>query len=213
MSDLSKAKKQMLKEHLEDRGITNQSVLNAFKEVPREEFIPDLIRKIAYEDRPLGIGEGQTISQPYVVAFMTQLLEPNPSDVILEIGTGSGYQAAILSRICRKVYSIERFENLAQKAERLLRELGYNNIEVIVGDGSKGLPSEAPFEGIIVTAGSPAVPEPLTRQLKVGGRLVIPVGTRLQEMTKITKTEEGLDKETFPGFRFVPLVGEFGFKD
>lgn len=212
MVDLAKAKERMLKEHLTARGITNERVLNAFKKVPREEFTPDRLCDLAYEDTPLGIGNGQTISQPYTVAFMTQLLDLQSKDMVLEVGTGSGYQAAILSQLARKVYTIERFKELAGTAEAVLRRLGYKNVEVIVGDGSKGFPDKAPFDGIIVTAGAPEVPRPLVEQLKVGGRLVAPIGAGLQEMTKITKTKKGLEEETYPGFRFVPLVGKFGFR-
>lgn len=202
----------MLREHLAGRGIIRERVLSAFREVPREEFVPPHLLDLAYEDTPLDIGSGQTISQPYTVAFMTQLLDPRPRDRILEVGTGSGYQAAILSRLAERVYTIERFEELAQKAKETLGRLGYGNVEVIVGDGSLGLPEKAPFDGIIVTAAAPQVPLPLIKQLKVGGRLVIPVGEGLQEMKRITKTEKGLEEESFPGFRFVPLVGEHGFK-
>ena len=215
--DLSSAKEVMLREHLTARGIANPRVLKAFQEVPREAFVPAQLVDLSYEDNPLDIGSGQTISQPYTVAFMTQLLDPQPNDIILEIGTGSGYQASILSRLCQKVYTVERFEELGKKAEKVLRQLGYKNVEVIIGDGSLGLPSVAlakdGFDGIIVTAGAPKVPQPLLDQLKVGGRLVIPVGTHMQEMMKITRTKKGLEKEIYPGFRFVPLVGELGFKD
>ena len=225
---LFRAKETMLRKHLAERGITNSRVLEAFRAVPRELFVPPDLSSLAYEDEPLDIGSGQTISQPYTVAFMTQLLDPQPTDIVLEVGTGSGYQAAILSRLCRKVYTIERFEELAKKAAGILKKLKYDNVSVIVGDGSLGLPGKAPFDGIIATAGAPKVPEPLIAQLKVGGRLVIPVAVStglkvalggiervvvpLQEMTKITKTEKGMEKERYPGFRFVPLVGEKGFK-
>ena len=210
--DLARAKEVMLREHLAARGISHPRILKVFQEVPREAFVPPRLADLAYEDNPLDIGSGQTISQPYTVAFMTQLLDPRPDDTILEIGTGSGYQAAILSRLCRKVYTVERFEELANKAEGVLKKLGYDNVEITVGDGSLGLPEKASFDGIIVTAGAPKIPEPLIEQLKVGGRLVIPVGETMQEMLKITKTEKGLEREVHPGFRFVPLVGKEGFK-
>ena len=214
---LLRAKETMLREHLAKRGITNSRVLDAFRTVPREAFVPPSLIDLAYEDNPLDIGIGQTISQPYTVAFMTQLLDPQPDDTVLEVGTGSGYHAGILSRLCRKVYTIERFGELGKKAEKVLRQLGYDNVEVTVGDGSLGLPPEAlakgGFDAIIVTAGAPQIPDPLVDQLKIGGRLVIPVGEPIQEMLKITKTEKGLKKESHPGFRFVPLVGEKGFKE
>src|SRR3989344_3496912 len=218
MKDLSKAKEIMLKEHLESRGIINPRVISAFRDVPREQFVPREIRELSYEDMPLEIGSGQTISQPYTASFMTQLWDPKPDDIVLEVGTGSGYQAAILSRLVKKVYTIERFEELAEKAKEVLKSLGYKNVEVIVGDGSKGLPSVAlakdGFDGIIVTAGAPKIPQPLIDQLKIGGRLVIPIGTDAQTMTKITRTGKSLPavrQETFRGFRFVPLVGKHGF--
>lgn len=211
-ANLSEAKARMLREHLAARGINNDQVLSAFGVIPREEFVPERYRDLAYADMPLEIGEGQTISQPYVVAFMTQLLDPQSGDTVLEIGTGSGYQAAILAKLVKKVYTIERFESLVQGAQKALEKLGYKNVEVIVGDGSKGLPEHAPFDGIIVTAAAPEIPQPLLDQLKVGGRLVIPVGSGFsQDMVKATKTKKGLEKETYPWFAFVPLVGEHGF--
>jgi protein-L-isoaspartate(D-aspartate) O-methyltransferase len=212
MPNLSEAKEKMLRENLAARGITDPAVLSAFRTVHREEFIPARYRDLSYADMPLDIGEGQTISQPYTVALMTQLLDPRPGDVVLEIGTGSGYQAAILSKLVKQVYSIERFEDLAETAARALRQTGCLNVKVLVGDGSGGLPAEAPFDGIIVTAGAPKIPQPLLDQLKVGGRLVVPIGSGVtQEMTKIIKTGKGFEKKTYPGFRFVPLIGKEGF--
>lgn len=211
--DLSEAKTRMLREHLVARGINNDRVLAAFAAVPREEFVPIRYRDLSYADMPLEIGEGQTISQPYVVAFMTQLLDPQPKDIVLEVGTGSGYQAAILAKLVKKVYTIERLENLAKEAQKVLRKLNFNNVEVVIGDGSRGLPEKAPFAGIIITAAAPEIPRPLLEQLGVGGRLVVPVGSGFsQDMIKITKTKKRLEKETHPGFRFVPLVGEYGFR-
>jgi protein-L-isoaspartate(D-aspartate) O-methyltransferase len=212
MANLAEEKAKMLREHLGARGINNDRVLAAFAAVPREEFVSERHRDLSYADAPLEIGEKQTISQPYTVAFMTQLLDPQPEDIILEIGTGSGYQAAILSKLAKKVYTIERFRELGRKAERTLGQLGYENIEVIIGDGSKGLPKKAPFDGIIITAAAPELPQPLLDQLKIGGRLVAPVGSDLvQEMIKVVKTKAGLEEECHPGFRFVPLVGKHGF--
>lgn len=195
------------------RGISDPAVLKAFERVPRERFVDPEHQKLAYIDAPLMIGEGQTISQPFTVAMMTQLLGLKATDKVLEIGTGSGYQAAILSEIIKEgqVFTIERFENLAEKARQVLKELKYLNIEVVVGDGTKGLPSEAPFEAIIVTAAAPEIPQSLIEQLKIGGRLVMPVGGEWhQEMVVLTKTKDGSTRENFGGYRFVPLIGEHG---
>lgn len=199
----------MVKEQLEARGISDPRILGAFLEVPRHRFVEEYLKYRAYEDYPLSIGYGQTISQPYMVALMTQSLMPGPEDAVLEIGTGSGYQAAILSRLCRMVYSIERISALASRARKVHDELGYYNINVRIGDGSQGLAKEAPFDGIIVTAGAPHVPEALTAQLAEGGRLIIPVGDEsLQDLKRITKTREGLKEESLGGCRFVKLIGK-----
>jgi len=212
--DLSAERKKMVEEQLVPRGITDPAVLEAFQKVPREKFIDPAYQNLAYIDSPLMIGEGQTISQPFTVAIMTQLLQLQPTDKVLEVGTGSGYQAAILGEIVKEgqVFTIERFESLARKSLKILKELKYLNVEVVVGDGTKGLPEEAPFDAIIVTAAAPQIPPPLIEQLKVGGRLVMPVGGDWhQEMVRVTKKAHGsLQKENFGGYRFVPLVGEYG---
>jgi len=207
--------RRMVEEQLIPRGISDPAVLEAFRKVPREKFIDPQYQKLAYIDAPLMIGEGQTISQPFTVAMMTQLLELKPTDKVLEVGTGSGYQAAILGEIVRegRVWTLERLEGLARKARKVLKLLKYLNVRVVVGDGTKGLPEEAPFDAIIVTAAAPEVPPPLIEQLKIGGRLVMPVGGEWhQEMVRLTKTAEGVKKEFFGGYRFVPLVGEYGIK-
>ena len=203
----------MVAEQLIPRGVSAPAVLGAFEKVPREKFIDPEHQKLAYIDSPLMIGEGQTISQPFTVAVMTQLLKLESTDKVLEVGTGSGYQAAILSEIVKEgqIFTIERFQNLAEKACKTLKNLKYLNIEVVVGDGTKGLSDEAPFDAIIVTAAAPEVPQPLIDQLKIGGRLVMPVGGDWhQEMVRLTKTEEGVERENFGGYRFVPLVGKYG---
>lgn len=184
-------------------------ILAALRQVPRHLFVPEAARADAYQDRPLPIGEDQTISQPSLVALMTHLLRPKPGDVILEVGTGSGYQAAILSPLVAKVHSIEIVAPLARQAARRLGELGYGNVEVRHGDGYLGWPEQAPFDGIIVTAGAPHVPKPLLAQLKRGGHMVIPVGPSFatQELKVITKDEQGrLSERTIIGVRFVPLT-------
>lgn len=206
----------MVEEQLVSRGISDPAVLAAFRKVPREKFVPPHLQDLSYIDAPLDIGEGQTISQPYTVAAMTELLELKPSDKVLEVGTGSGYQAAILAEIVKsgKVFTVERITSLARKAGAVIRDLGYENVEVIVGDGSRGLPRHAPFEAIIVTAAAPKIPQPLIEQLAAGGRLVAPIGGDfLQEMIRVTKNKDGsIKEERFGGYRFVPLVGEYGWE-
>lgn len=206
------ARQNMVKEHLQARGINDPRVLGAFLEVPRHKFVEDYLKYKAYDDYPLSIGYAQTISQPYMVALMTQALMPAPGDKILEIGTGSGYQSAILSRLCRAVFSIERISALASRARKAHDELGYYNIHVRIGDGTQGLPKEAPFDGMIVTAGGPNIPEILISQLGIGGRLIIPVGSEtLQELKRITKTKDGVEEESLGGCRFVKLIGKNGW--
>ncbi|MEP9411559.1 MAG: protein-L-isoaspartate(D-aspartate) O-methyltransferase [Candidatus Brocadia sp.] len=203
----------MVQYQLVNRGIHDERVLKAMSEVPRHLFVPELYRHAAYEDCPLPIGEGQTISQPYMVAIMTQCLELKGKENVLEIGTGSGYQAAILSRLASHVYTIERHSALASRAKTILQQMGYDNVDVIEGDGSLGLPEKAPFQGIIVTACAPHVPACLLDQLETGGRLVIPVGNPYNQILhQVVKTEKGIKSMDILECAFVPLIGEEGWK-
>jgi protein-L-isoaspartate(D-aspartate) O-methyltransferase len=212
MVSIENQRTRMIDKHLKGRGIRDRAVLQAMAEVPREAFLPDEMREAAYQDAPLPIGEGQTISQPYIVAVMTQLLEPRRTDRVLEVGTGSGYAAAVLSRIVEMVYTLERHASLARSAQAVFDRLGYDNIHVREGDGTLGWPEESPFEAIVVTAGACGVPEPLKRQLAIGGRLVIPVGSReVQKLRHIRRTgEDRYEEERHLAVRFVPLVGSPG---
>lgn len=191
------------------RQITDKRVLRAMANVPRELFVPSNLYQSAYDDRPLDIGFGQTISQPLIVAIMTQALELRGDDIVLELGTGSGYQTAILAQLARWVVSVERVPELAESAEQVLEKLGYHNVEIHVVENLLGWTERAPYDGIIVTAGSPRVPESLLKQLTIGGRLVIPVGSRWeQDLLKITKQKKHNVIESLGGCRFVPLIGE-----
>ena len=191
------------------RGITNSRVLAVMGKVPRHEFVPDQYRSQAYDDNPLPIGHGQTISQPYIVAFMTEQLDPKPADRVLEIGTGSGYQAAVLAELVAEIYTIEIVEPLAQRAEADLQRLGYRNMHVRAGDGYRGWPEAAPFDAIIVTCAPDAVPQPLVEQLKDGGRMIIPIGpTWNQELVLLRKQGGTLEKHAVLPVRFVPMTGE-----
>lgn len=199
-----------LTHHLIGKNALNKRVMKAMGKVPRHRFIPKELRSCAYDNGPVPIGSDQTISQPYIVALMTDLLDPKPDDSILEIGTGSGYQAAILSRLVRHVYSVEIIEELATTARARLKELNYHNIEVRAGDGYLGWPEHAPFDGIIVTAAAPHIPPPLVEQLRAGGRLVLPIGQpfRYQELIVIEKSQDGtLKTREVLGVSFVPLTG------
>jgi protein-L-isoaspartate(D-aspartate) O-methyltransferase len=201
----------MVAHQIEARGIGDAAVLEAMRRVPRHLFVPPAWRSHAHEDGPLPIGHEQTISQPYIVAAMTELLGVGPGDVVLEVGTGSGYQAAVLAEIVRDVYTIEIVEPLAREADARLRELGYTNIHARAGDGYVGWPEAAPFDGILVTAGADHVPQPLVDQLKPGKRMVIPVGASLnnQSLKVLTKLHDGrVDEQDVMAVRFVPLTGE-----
>lgn len=197
----------MVREQIVGRGLRDARVLAAMRRVPRHEFVPRDVRAHSYEDRPLPIGYDQTISQPYVVALMTSLLELEPDDRVLEIGTGSGYQAAILSVLSAEVYSIEIVAPLAMRAARDLERLGFANVHVRAGDGYAGWPEHEPFDAIIVTAAPPRVPEPLKQQLAVGGRLVVPVGEAYQTLRIITRTDAGFTERVADPVRFVPMTG------
>jgi protein-L-isoaspartate(D-aspartate) O-methyltransferase len=208
--DFALARRSMLEEQLTSPGrdIKNRRVLEAMATVPRHEFVPPSVRKFAYRDEPLRIGYGQTISQPFIVAFMTEQLDPRPADRILEIGTGSGYQAAILSRLVAEVYTIEIIEPLARRAEADLKRLGYSNVKVLAGDGYKGWPEHAPFDGIIVTCAPDHVPQPLADQLKDGGRMIIPVGPPDdQQLYLLQKHGTTLEQQAVLPVRFVPMTG------
>lgn len=207
-------RKRMVEEQLVGRGIKDERLRDVFLKVERHRFVPvDLIAG-AYGDFPVPIGEGQTISQPYIVALMTELLELAGQEKVLEIGTGSGYQAAILAQLAKEVYSVERFSGLAQKAEGVLKSLGYHNVKIKVGDGTLGWPEEAPFDRIIITAASPRIPLPFAEQLKESGKMILPLGGPLGQVLTLVKKESGkLITQDICGCVFVPLVGKFAWKD
>jgi protein-L-isoaspartate(D-aspartate) O-methyltransferase len=205
-------RRNMVTYQIEARGVHAENVLAAMRHVPRHLFLPESLRWAAYDDTPVSIGRGQTISQPYIVARMTELLELDPDSTVLEIGTGSGYQAAVLAEIAHEVWTIERYGDLAREAERLLEGLGYQNVHVIVGDGTLGCAEAAPFDAIIVTAAAPHVPTALAEQLSEGGRLVIPVGdTSVQELRQYRKQGDAFKEARVLDCRFVPLVGRDAF--
>jgi protein-L-isoaspartate(D-aspartate) O-methyltransferase len=201
------ARARMVEDQIAGRGITDAGVLKAMRSVPRHEFVPRAQRAEAYEDWPLPIGHGQTISQPYIVALMTELAAVKPGDRVLEVGTGSGYQAAVLAEMGAEVYGIEIVEPLATRARDTLRRLGYDRVQVRHGDGYRGWPEAAPFAAIVVTAAPPEVPHALVEQLAPGGRLVIPVGRADQELKLMVKTPSGLETRSVVPVRFVPMVG------
>jgi len=212
--DYAVLRKQMVEEQLLPRGIKDSRVINAFYKVERHKFIPIEYRASAYGDFPVPIGEGQTISQPYIVALMTECLDLKGEERVLEIGTGSGYQAAILAELAKEVYSIERFESLAKNAQKVLDELGYTNIKIKVGDGTLGWQEFSPFARIIITAASPQIPLPLIEQLKENGKLVLPLGESFSQVLTVVEKKEGKIKtQEICGCVFVPLVGKYGWKE
>ena len=208
IDDTADARERMVREQIEGRGIRDPRVLAAMAKVPRHELVPEEMRAHAYEDRPLPIGFDQTISQPFVVAYMTEQLRLRGDERVLEVGTGSGYQAAVLAELAREVYSIEIVAPLGERARADLARLGYRNVQVRVGDGYRGWPEQAPFDAIIVTAAPGHVPQPLIDQLAVGGRLVVPVGEVYQELLLLSRDADGIHEERLIDVRFVPMRGE-----
>jgi protein-L-isoaspartate(D-aspartate) O-methyltransferase len=204
----SAARNAMVDRQIEARGVRAPAVLQAMRTVPRHEFVPEAMRARAYQDSPLPIGEGQTISQPYIVALMTELAAPRKGARVLEIGTGSGYQAAVLAELGAQVHSIEIVEPLGRRAAETLKRLGYTTVKTRVGDGYRGWPQAAPFDAIVVTAAPPRIPEPLRQQLAIGGRLVVPVGEDEQELLVLTRTKTGFEERRVLPVRFVPMTGE-----
>ncbi|MCI0469874.1 MAG: protein-L-isoaspartate(D-aspartate) O-methyltransferase [Nitrospirae bacterium] len=214
MKDFETLRGVMVETQIIPRGIKDQAVLAAMRRVPRHLFVPAGMQDNAYDDRPLPIGDDQTISQPYMVAVMTELLELQGDEKTLEVGTGSGYQTAILAELAGEVYTLERIDSLAGHAKEILAGIGYLNVHVITSDGSKGLEDESPFDRIIVTAAAPSIPEPLINQLKEGGVIVAPVGERYSQVLIKGRKERGiLKQEILTPCVFVPLIGEYGWKD
>ena len=208
--DFAQQREQMVETQLESRDIQSERVLEAMKKVPRHLFMPASVRQYAYVDSPVPIGKGQTISQPYIVGLMTQTVDPKPGDRALEVGTGSGYQAAVLGELVQEVYTIEIIPDLAERAEKALAESGYDNVEVRQGDGYQGWPAKAPFDIILITAAPEEIPQPLIDQLAEGGRLVVPVGPQgeIQTLTLVTREKGEVKKTYITDVRFVPMTGE-----
>jgi protein-L-isoaspartate(D-aspartate) O-methyltransferase len=210
--DYKKAREEMIRYQIKGRGIRDERVISAMSSIPREKFVLEVEKDNAYLDCPLPIGMGQTISQPFMVALMTQCLSLKGSETVLEVGTGSSYQAAILSKLAKMVYTMERFSILTERAEKIFNELGIKNVKVIVGDGSKGLEEYSPYDGIIVTAGAPEIPKSLIDQLDEKGRIVIPVGNSFSQDLLLGIKEKGkLKISNYGGCVFVPLVGKYGW--
>jgi len=209
-----KERLRMVETQIAARGVRDERVLSAMREVPRHLFVPESYQTAAYNDSPLPIGKGQTISQPYIVAVMTELLRLMPTDKVLEIGSGSGYQAAILGKLAQMVVTVERIPEVAEIARANLARVGITNVTVATGNGTIGYPEGAPFDGILITAATPSVPAPLIDQMAEGGRLVAPVGSRdLQELVRLTRQGERITRELFGGVVFVPLLGEHGWQE
>ena len=216
MTDFTREREAMVERHLRRRGISEQHILDAFLAVPREEFISGEYAPLAYGDHPLPIEAGQTISQPYIVGLTIQAAGIEPGDKVLEVGAGSGYAAAVISCIAAKVIGIERQHDLVEIARERMRRLGYDNVEIVEGDGTRGCPEQAPFDAIVAAASGSHVPKAFIAQLKDGGRIVMPVGDPgwVQELVKVTKRPDGtLERENLGGVRFVPLIGEEGWSD
>lgn len=216
MTDFTREREAMVERQLRSRGITEQVILDAFLAVPREAFVSDEYAHLAYGDHPLPIEAKQTISQPYIVALMIQAAGIKSGDTVLEVGAGSGYAAAVMSRIAERVIAIERQHELVEVARERMQRLGYDNVEIVEGDGTKGWRDEAPYDAILAAASGSHVPRPLVEQLAPGGRIVIPLGDPgwVQELVKVTKQEDGiLKQENLGGVRFVPLIGEEGWSD
>ena len=215
-SDFARERQEMVERQLKGRGISEQRILNAFRAVPREAFISAEYAHLAYGDHPLPIEAGQTISQPYIAALMIEAAEIEPGDKVLEVGSGSGYAAAVISRIAGEVVGIERQRDLVEVARERLERLGYSNVRIVEGDGTRGCPAEAPFDAILAAASGSHIPAPLVDQLKPGGTIVMPVGSPgwVQKLVKATKRDDGtLQQADLGGVRFVPLIGEEGWKD
>lgn len=205
-STYDRERKEMVEFQIRRRGVKDRKVLKAMLKVPRHLFVPEQMKEQAYGDEPLPIGEGQTISQPYIVAYMTEALRLRGRERVLEIGTGSGYQTAILAEIVREVYTVELIPELSARARAVLEKLGYRNIQFRVGDGTLGWPEHAPYDAILVSAAPASVPPALVEQLKTGGQMIIPVGTDFQELVLVTRKETGWDEQRLIGVRFVPLI-------
>ncbi len=207
-ADFARAREEMVATQVAARGVRDEKTLAAMRSVPRHEFVPAASRREAYDDHPILIGHGQTISQPYIVAFMTEALSLRGGERVLEVGTGSGYQAAVLARIASQVFTIEIVTPLAEESAERLRRLGFDNVHVRAGDGYQGWPEEAPFDAVIVTAAAPTIPAPLKQQLRDGGRLIVPVGEEWQELVLVTRRGERFEERRVLPVRFVPMTGK-----